>query len=312
MSNVPESDAQWLPTALQGRLSVDELVTDPLWPALSSGARRMLLAKAAAGRAAPAGGPARRSGDVPGTPSGIPASSGGDEDVPRAEALVPAGPVWRAAQAPPNILVNDPGEDTGSDHTTQSEPSLAVRLPNIVVGFIDTANLDNQCGVARSDSSGASFTDEGTLADESKNGDCVLTVDNAGDFFFAFLGEDSKGHSSIAVARSADGGATFGRAVQASLSSNSPQVVQDKEWITADVTGTATDGNLYVAWTNLDTAAKTAEIQFSRSADHGVTWSKAKRLSDTGPALGHHGAMPAVAPMGPCTSHGPTAIREKF
>src|SRR5215467_2041140 len=298
MSNVPENDAQWLPAAMQGRLSVDELVTDPLWPALSSGARRMLLARATAGRATPAGGPARRDDDVPGTPSGVPASSGDGEDVPHAEALVPAGPVWRAAQAPPNVLVNNPGEDTGSGHTTQSEPSLAVRLPNIVVGFIDTANLGNQAGVARSDSSGALFTDEATLADVSTNGDCVLTADNAGDFFFAFLGEDSKGHSSIAVARSADGGATFGRAVQASVSSNSPQVVQDKDWITADVTGTATDGNLYVAWTSLDTAARTAEIQFSRSADHGITWSRAMRLSDMGPALGHHGAMPAVAPDG--------------
>lgn len=298
MSNVPESDAQWLPAALQGRLSVDELVTDPLWPALSSGARRMLLAKAMAGRATPAGGLARRSGGVPGAPSGVPAGSGGGEDVPPAEALVPAGPVWRAAQPPPNILVNDPGEDTGSDHTTQSEPSLAVRLPNVVVGFIDTNLVDNRCGVARSDSSGASFADERALADDSTEGDCVLAADNAGNFFFAFLSEDPKGHPSIAVARSADGGATFGRAVQASLSSNSPQVVQDKEWITADVTGTATDGNLYVAWTSFDTAAKTAEIQFSRSADHGLTWSKAKKLSGTGPMLGHHGAMPAVAPDG--------------
>src|SRR5215470_871945 len=91
MSNVPESDAQWLPAALQGRLSVDELVTDPLWPALSSGARRMLLVKATAGRATPAGDPARRNGDALGTPGGVPASSGDGKDVPHSEALVPAG-----------------------------------------------------------------------------------------------------------------------------------------------------------------------------------------------------------------------------
>ena len=296
MSEVRGSDARWLPAAMQGLLNADDLTSDPLWPALSSGVRRLLLAKASAGGAASPDAPTPRDGGVAAGPGGVDDSGDGGQ-IPRGEALVLAGPSPRTALPPLNILVNDPGEDAGSGNVTQSEPSLAVRLPNIVVSFNDSTIPGHECGVARSDTGGASFVDEGATAGDS-TADGVVAVDSAGDFFFSFLSTDAKGRSSVAVARSTDGGATFGPPVQASLSSNSPQVLQDKEWIAADVSGTATDRNLYVAWTNFDRPAKTAEIQFSRSTDHGLTWSRAKSLSGTGPSIGHHGAMPAVAPDG--------------
>src|SRR5690349_838941 len=193
MSKAQESDAQWLPAAWQGRLSAEELAADALWPALSSGARRLLLAKAAAsGQALGVGSSGRHAGEV---------ARGSADGTEAAHVDAPAGawtgqPVERVALAPLNILVNDPGEDAGSNNITQSEPSLAVRLPNVVVSFNDSRVAAHGCGVARSVTGGATFIDEGSTAAES-SADGVLTVDTAGDFFFAFLNSDAKGRPSV-------------------------------------------------------------------------------------------------------------------
>jgi hypothetical protein len=190
----------------------------------------------------------------------------------------------RSAAPPVNIRVNDPGEDDGSPGTTQSEPSLAVRLPNIVVGYNDSNPVASFCGFSSSTTGGASFVDKGAVPGP-ETADNVLTVDPAGVFFFAMLSIDNNRHSSVGVSASTDGGATFGRPVQASLASNAANVLQDKEWITVDATGGPNNGNLYLAWTSFDTTPgkQNATILFSRSANGGTTWSAALPLS-SGPA----------------------------
>jgi hypothetical protein len=220
-------------------------------------------------------------------------------EVTPAGARVVAAASARSAAPPANIRVNDPGEDDGSPDTTESEPSLAVRLPNVVIGYNDSNPVASFCGFSSSTTGGASFVDEGGVPGPQA-GDNVLTVDPAGVFFFAMLSTDTTGNASVGVSASTNGGATFGLPVQASAASNGANVFQDKEWITADITGGSHNGNLYLAWTSFDTTPgkESATILFSRSTNGGVTWSAVQALSSTGPSLGHSGAIPAVAPDG--------------
>ena len=82
----------------------------------------------------------------------------------------------------------------------------------------------------------------------------------------------------------------------------------DKEWLAADLTNSPYQGNLYVAWTEFDTygsdsTADSSRILFSRSTDHGLTWTKSVRVSDvSGNCVDSdstvEGAVPAVGPNG--------------
>jgi hypothetical protein len=197
------------------------------------------------------------------------------------------------AVATANIRVNDPNEDIGSSDTTQSEPSLALSPPNIVVGFNDSTPVGSWCGYSNSPATGGAFTDRGAVAGPEA-GDNVLAADRSGTFYFALLGTDGAGNSSVGVSKSTDKGVTFSLPVQATVSANGPNTFQDKEWLAVDATGGPRNGNLYLAWTSFTNNFVNAQILFTRSTDAGTTWSAPLALSSLGPGLGHQAAMPAV------------------
>jgi hypothetical protein len=202
-----------------------------------------------------------------------------------------------AAPRPPgiaNIRVNSPAEDAGAgNHTTESEPSLAVHGDQIVVGFNDSNPTSSFWGYSTSSDGGKTFVDRGGISGQ-QSGDAVLAVDRTGNFYYAMLATDAAGHSCIGVSKSTDGGVTFGAPVNASTTANGPDpLFQDKEWLTVDNTGGTFDGNLYVVWTRF--TQTTSQIMCVRSTDRGATWSAPLGLS---PAADVQGAMPAVGPHG--------------
>jgi len=140
-------------------------------------------------------------------------------------------------------------------------------------------------------------------------GDPCVTFDALGDLYFAHLSWPNQVAGDwldrIVVQKSSNGGVTYNDGVGVGL--NSPKD-QDKEWITADMTGSVYHNNLYMAWTEFDeigspNPADSTRILFSYSANHGVSWSVPVRVSDLGGNCLDdddtvEGAVPAVGPNG--------------
>lgn len=208
-------------------------------------------------------------------------------------------PALSLVGTPTNVQVNDPGEDVASGvHTTQSRPSLIVNGPSVVVVFDDTSDPSSYAGVARSTDGGASFVDEGALAG-STWGDVTLADDGAGGLFYSTLVENTTGFG-VGVARSTDGGTTFGAPAILFTTGRAETHLPFRPWIVAD----KASANLYVAWLDLifvpiddDPGVfwATAQIQFARSVDAGVTWSPPLALSPEAPKSWTVGVTSAVA-----------------
>src|SRR5712692_5003806 len=83
---------------------------------------------------------------------------------------------------PTNIRVNNPAEDTGAgNHTTQSESSIGVRPPFVVVTFNDSNPVAGFSGYANSVDAGMTFNDDIDLSTSSNDsGDGVVAVDRSG------------------------------------------------------------------------------------------------------------------------------------
>lgn len=80
--------------------------------------------------------------------------------------------------------------------------------------------------------------------------------------------------------------------------STTTNMAEDKDWITVDNTDNpATSGNVYVCWTHFVNNGD-ARIYFSRSTDHGQTWSAAIQVSDSGQNGSVQGSQVAVGPGG--------------
>ncbi len=208
---------------------------------------------------------------------------------------------------PPNVRVNDPGEDSASgERTTQDRPSLVVDGRNVVVVFDDSSDASTYAGIARSADGGASFVDGGALAD-ALIGDPVLADDGAGNLyvaantFFPDLMVNGRGNG-LGVARSTDGGTTFGAMVNANSIAPGSEPIIDRNRLVAD----RANGNLYLVWSEYVLVPITPQvgtlsgshILFARSTDRGVTWSPPTGLSPPGDTTFHLGPVPAVAPDG--------------
>jgi len=124
-----------------------------------------------------------------------------------------------------NVRVNNPSLDTHEpDQTTQSETTIAVAGSHVAVGYNDsqqtgpflTAGSD-LTGYSYSADGGAHFTDGGSLPNtpEFVNfGDPWLASTRAGDMYFSNLALDFvNGNLDVAVAKSTDGGKTWGTPV---------------------------------------------------------------------------------------------------
>jgi hypothetical protein len=109
----------------------------------------------------------------------------------------------------------------------------------------------------------------------------------------------------MVVQKSTDGGATWSDGVGVG---HNPPKQQDKEWLAVDLTGSPWRNSLYMAWTEFDSLdsfnpADSTRIVFSRSTDHGATWTPPVRVSDRGGTARDddstvEGVVPSVGPNG--------------
>ena len=192
-----------------------------------------------------------------------------------------------AAPAPSfaNVRTNNPGMDSNrTDQTTQSETSVAVAGPNVVVGYNDTqhalfrasAGFDT-IGVAYSTDGGAHFTDGDVIpnAPEFVNlSDPWLASDRAGNVYASFILEDFfYGNDVIGVAKSTNGGKTFTPPVPMTRPTDFVYL-SDKDAMAVGPDPVKARDNVYVAWDDfrITTVDFTLGLAFARSTDGGATW----------------------------------------
>ena len=224
--------------------------------------------------------------------------------------------------------------DGGSDATmaacstgkrAQNEPSVAVNPhnPNVVVAGSNDycaalVNGDVWSGYYRSTDGGANWQDSllpGYPADTSPAGlaspthascgaagDPTQSFDRDGRLFYGFIcfnrGKPVNGSTYVAT-YDQDGG-HYLRTVLVAQGSPAGQfssgLFQDKINLAVDQTKGSNSGNIYLAWSRYSGRAANNVVLFSRSTDHGVTFSPPVRVS---PGLGEESfADLAVGPDG--------------
>jgi BNR repeat-like domain len=182
-------------------------------------------------------------------------------------------------------LTQEPGSFT--------EPSIAINPTNpqqIVAVFQDNVHASYSRDAGRSWKSA-----EGVApANYKVSGDVSTTFDKLGHAFVCYIAFDKLGtfnywghgatRNGIFVRRSLDGGSTWeGNDVPVAEQSTKPGIpFEDKPYIVADNSNSRFAGNLYVGWTRW--TLTDSEILFSRSTDHGHTWSPAIEI-DRHPGL---------------------------
>ncbi len=187
----------------------------------------------------------------------------------------------------------------------QNEVSIALnpRNPrNIVVGANDYRPGNLWCGVYTSVDGGRTWIEQlvprnGSLSLAEMSGDPSVAFDADGNAYVTCIGVE--GWSFVAIAKSTDGGLTWGTPRQ--VVAAEPDVIHDKSYMAVDTSTAPTRGNVYVTWTRFlyDSLGQLIEspIYFSRSTDGGTTWSAEKEISDPGGNL-DQGSQPAVGPAG--------------
>jgi hypothetical protein len=191
---------------------------------------------------------------------------------------------------------------------SQNEPSIAIdpSNPNVVVAGANDycaaiENGDVWTGYYRSTNGGLTWANSlvpGYLTDESPAGsaspthgtcgaagDPTQAFDNQGRLFYAFIcfNRGRPVNGSVYAARYLDHGATYDRTVLIKRGTPSglflTGLFQDKINLTVDQTTGPFSGNVYVAWSQYDGFAPTNAVLFSRSTDHGLSFSRAVRVT---------------------------------
>jgi hypothetical protein len=137
-------------------------------------------------------------------------------------------------------------------------------------------------------------------------GDPCLIYDGIGNLFYGHLSyTPSPGYwiDRIVVQKSTDNGTTFNQG--AGIGFNNPKE-QDKEWLAVDLQ--INRNYIYTSWTEFDSygsslSSDSSRILFSRSTDHGATWTDPLRLSEKGGDCVDadntvEGAVPTIGPNG--------------
>ncbi|MEJ2354067.1 MAG: hypothetical protein P8Y03_30190, partial [Anaerolineales bacterium] len=264
------------------------------------------------------GQPAASSGDLENSHLDAIAEKLSGKPIPVSEALVqsccPSAP--GVPSSPANLQVNQADHNaTNLDNsTTQSETSVAVFGPTVVVGWNDSSQLastglgglTSMTGYGFSTNGGATFNDAGLLAPAPgfvNMGDPALAVDSSGNFYFASLAVNNVftlGGSRIAVARSTSTSpaVTFGAPTLLQGLLGTGSAFQDKELIAVDTSGGPFDGRVYVAWTEFaNLFDSTPRLLFARSTST-TPLAFAPPIPLTPADALNHGGMPAVGPSG--------------
>ncbi len=136
------------------------------------------------------------------------------------------------------------------------------------------------------------------------NSDPVVAIDKLGNAYLAnlYIQVDSSGNVTndgyYVCSAKLSSGPTFTKAgchaVKTSLKSST--VVEDKPWMAVDNSNSSFSGNVYAVWTHF--TASSDMIFFSRSTNHGVTWSKAIQISPASQNGAVQGSQVAVGPNG--------------
>jgi hypothetical protein len=190
----------------------------------------------------------------------------------------------------------------------QNEPTVAIdpSATNVVVaGSNDycrqTVGGDVWTGYYRSTDSGLSWShslvpgypgDDSSAAMQSPaSGKCAAagdpsqSFDTGGRLFYAFIcfNRTRPINGSVYVARYVDHGAAYDRTVLIERGTPSglflTGLFQDKINLTVDQTTGDGEGNVYVAWSQYNSFSVNNAILFSRSTDHGLTYSDPARLT---------------------------------
>ncbi len=191
-----------------------------------------------------------------------------------------------------NRQVNDPALDNITsfpgltrpfEFSTQSETSIAAYGKNLVVGYNSSANQKViqtgpttlqftqrfLSGYSYSKDGGKSWKSgfiPGSAGSVNTFGDPSLGVDRKGNFYYASLGADTTGATTVTVSKSSDGGTSFGTANIVHTDNG-----DDKEWLAVGPDPTVKNrDNLYVTWTRF--YAGGSELYFAKSIDGGTTW----------------------------------------
>ncbi|MDO8615534.1 MAG: hypothetical protein Q7T33_07315 [Dehalococcoidia bacterium] len=196
---------------------------------------------------------------------------------PSSPAAVPARAAASASAGPPtgfgsDVRANDPAADE-PPHTTQSEATVAPCGRTVLAAWNDSGG-PNLTGYGRSGNGGATWADLGAIPGFTGS-DPVLAADNDCRFYFSaitFVG----GCGAIGVARSDDGGWTWGPVASASPGTPCANF-QDKQGIAVDRTPGPSAGNVYACWD--DRGRSEIRVLFSRSLDGGRTFSEPVTLS---------------------------------
>lgn len=191
-----------------------------------------------------------------------------------------------------NLQVNSPTEDYFQIFTgfrpfvraTQSEVSAAAFGPNIVVTYNDSTGIHvspNPSGpgliVDRVQLSGFATSNDGgqtwksgfippSAGASETLGDPSIGSDRHGLFYFANLGANNTGHTTIQVNKSTNGGNTWRPGVVVQQDDGA-----DKEWLAVGPDPAAMNrDNVYVTWSSFQPNG--IQLRFGRSTDGGVTF----------------------------------------
>lgn len=168
--------------------------------------------------------------------------------------LLAAGVVtWALSGSVGEVCVHNQPPEWLNDQTTQAEPSIAVWENIVLVAFVDTRHYNplqpgrsSRVGLARSTDGGRTFEDLGPAPPCAwchGLSNPTLAASPQGVFYLCSLQEEQG--LRVGVARSEDGGASFGRPVllpRVSMLPDLPHLVFSPS-----------DGRVYVAWADLGT-----------------------------------------------------------
>ncbi|MGI0088645.1 MAG: fibronectin type III domain-containing protein [Nitrosotalea sp.] len=192
---------------------------------------------------------------------------------------------------------NDPTTPNGTKRT-QSEESIAVSGQNIVVGYNDNQdpNTSTYSGYSYSNDGGKTWTDGGGIipnpGDFDANDPSVVT-DSKGNFYFSMDIENAT-HTKIGVAKSTDGGKTFGNPVIIDSLNASTPVFFDKGYMGVGRNpANQSQDIIHITYTKFGKSS--SETVYQRSLDGGLTWQDPCTLNPGEDAVG---AMPIVDSSG--------------
>jgi len=194
--------------------------------------------------------------------------------------LICFSPLVYSVEVGPNIAV---ATQTGD----QTEPSIAVNPNNpnhLIAGAIHIPSED--CRYFMSNDGGVTWSVTG-LIDTDIYQSCTdpgVAFDSAGNAYFAgfFYDRNASGNftnTRLGVARSTDGGQTYG--TPSFLDGGTPTLpLVDKPHIAIDTTGSSLDGTIYLAWTTVSYNSNAREIRAAVSRNGGLTFGDINTLSD--------------------------------